>query len=102
MKEPVSINPLDLYIVREFASDGADCKAIAETHCGLYYEDDDEDSYNCNVIYYRKESRNHNPYNNIWHFRIQVWRRSRIGMERGHPSRDIGSLLGGQDYCCGI
>lgn len=132
MKEPVYLNPLDLYIVREFAADGADCKAIAETHCGLYYdedeirelyqvaqlyktgeanitlllddinisnaiaalmyrvcngedksigiskeqfeqletrhpmleesdmvEDEDKDSYNCNVIYYRKESRNH-------------------------------------------
>lgn len=132
MKEPVYLNPLDLYIVREFAADGADCKAIAETHCGLYYDEDeirelyqvaqlyktgeanitllldeinisnaiaalmyrvcngedksigiskeqfehletrhpmlevsdsfddeDEDSYNCNVIYYRKESRNH-------------------------------------------
>lgn len=134
MEEPVYLNPLDLYIVQEFAADGADCKAIAETHCGLYYEedeirelfqvsqlfkigeanitllldeinisnsiaalmyrvcngedkstgiskeqfehletrhpmlevsdsfddeDDDEDSYNCNVIYYRKESRNH-------------------------------------------
>ncbi len=132
MKEPVYLNPLDLYIVREFAADGADCKAIAETHCGLYYEEDeiselyqvaqlyktgetnitlllddinisnaivalmyrvcngedksigiskeqfehletrhpmleesdlvedeDKDSYNCNVIYYRKESRNH-------------------------------------------
>lgn len=132
MKEPVYLNPLDLYIVREFAADGADCKAIAETHCGLYYDEDeirelyqvaqlykigeanitllldginisnaiaalmyrvcngedksfsiskeqfehletrhpmleasdsfddeDEDSYNCNVIYYRKESWNH-------------------------------------------
>lgn len=132
MKEPVYLNPLDLYIVREFAADGADRKAIAETHCGLYYdedeirelyqvaqlyktgeanitllldeinisnaiaalmyrvcngedksigiskdqfehletrhpmleesdlvEDEDKDSYNCNVIYYRKESRNH-------------------------------------------
>ena len=134
MEEPVYLNPIDLYIVQEFAADGADCKAIAETHCGLFYEedeirelyqvsqlykigeanitllldeinisnaikslmykicngedkstgiskeqfdhletrhpmlevsdsfddeDDDEDSYNCNVIYYRKESRNH-------------------------------------------
>ena len=41
MKEPVYLNPLDLYIVREFAADGADCKAIAETHCGLYYDEDE-------------------------------------------------------------
>ena len=41
MKDPVYLNPLDLYIVREFAADGADCKAIAETHCGLYYEEDE-------------------------------------------------------------
>lgn len=134
MEEPVYLNPLDLYIVQEFAADGADCQAIAETYCGLFYEedeirelyqvsqlykigeanitllldeinisnaikslmykicngedkstgiskeqfehletrhpmlevsnsfddeDDEEDSYNCNVIYYRKESRNH-------------------------------------------
>lgn len=131
MEEPIYLNPLDLYIVQEFAADGADCKAIAETYCGLFYEEDEirelyqvsqlykigeanitllldeinisnaikslmykicngedksigiskeqfehletrhpmleesdsfeyeEDSYNCNVIYYRKESRNH-------------------------------------------
>mgnify|MGYP006874781884 CR=1 FL=1 len=131
MEESVYLNPLDLYIVQEFAADGADCKAIAETYCGLFYEEDEirelyqvaqlykngeanitlllddinifnaivalmyrvcngedksfsitkeqfehletrhpmleesdsfeyeEDSYNCNVIYYRTESRNH-------------------------------------------
>lgn len=41
MEEPVYLNPLDLYIVQEFAADGADCKAIAETHCGLFYEEDE-------------------------------------------------------------
>ena len=41
MEEPVYLNPLDLYIVREFAADGADYKAIAETHCGLFYEEDE-------------------------------------------------------------
>ena len=41
MEESVYLNPLDLYIVQEFAADGADCKAIAETHCGLYYEEDE-------------------------------------------------------------
>ena len=131
MEESVYLNPLDLYIVQEFAADGADCKAIAETYCVLFYEEDEirelyqvsqlykigeanitllldeinisnaikslmykicngedksigiskeqfehletrhpmleesdsceyeEDYYNCNVIYYRKESRNH-------------------------------------------
>lgn len=41
MEEPIYLNPLDLYIVREFAAEGADCKAITETHCGLYYEEDE-------------------------------------------------------------
>lgn len=41
MEEPVYLNPLDLYIVQEFAADGADCKAIAETYCGLFYEEDE-------------------------------------------------------------
>ena len=41
MEEPIYLNPLDLYIVQEFAADGADCKAIAETYCGLFYEEDE-------------------------------------------------------------